>query len=270
MSSADEILARARAYPFPRPATSVAIVGDRLLDLVHLDAGDLGRSGVRDQAGERTLAQACADAGLAPDVLRGTRAAVLAYGSNASPASLGWKFPDERQAVVPLIRGTIRDVDVVYSSHIAVYGSIPATLQRSPGTEVETFVALLTDAQLELVAAWEINGRYAELDVELELELAAPPVRVGAFVSVHGCLTADGGEIAVAEIPARGRRFAQMTQPEVIEHVRAAVSPDTRADDFILGNVSDYARARAYTAELRRSARPFDSGHQSRRGDSNP
>jgi hypothetical protein len=235
MPASGEILERALGYPFPRPRSSVVIEGVSLRKPVETDLAD--------------------------------RTAVLAYGSNASPESLGWKFPHERHAVVPLVRGTMRDLDVVYSSHIAVYGSVPATLQGSPGTEVETFVAFLTDAQLELVTSWEINSTYESLDVELELELGEAPPRVGAFVSRHGCLTSGGAEVAVAEVPARRRRFATMTQPEVLEHVRASVAPDIELDDFILGNVRDYDRAREYTAALRRTARPFE---RSRRGDSNP
>ena len=192
---------------------------------------------------------------------------MLAYGSNASPAGLGWKFPDERGAVVPLVRGSMRDLDVVYSSHIAVYGSVPATLQSSNGTEVETFVALLTDAQLELVAGWEINATYETIDADLSLELGDPPGEVGAFLSRHGCLTAQGSEIAVADVAATGRRFTAMTQPDVLEYVRSAVAPDLSLDDFVVRNVRDYELARAYTGELRRTATPFRG---SRRGDSNP
>src|SRR5918911_713958 len=173
-TSTDAIVARALAYPFPRPGTSVVIVGERVVELVELDPGDLGRSLVRTNGVEATLADACADAGLPSAALGGPRTPVLAYGSNASPVGLGWKFPDERAAVVPLLRGTMAGVDVVYSSHIAVYGSIPATLQGSPGTETETFVALLTEDQLELVAGWEINARYAALAVELAPELGEP------------------------------------------------------------------------------------------------
>jgi hypothetical protein len=263
----DPVLARALAYPFPRPDTSVVIVGERVLELRELDPEDLGRSRVRAGDGGAALADAVADAGLPPGALAGRRTPVLAYGSNASPEGLGWKFPDERAAVVPLLRGEIADLDVVYSSHIAVYGSVPATLQGSPGTVAETFVALLTDAQLELVRSWEINARYETLRPELALEAGAAPAEVGAFVSRHGCLAAGGAEIAVAEVPARGRRFASMTQPEALEHVRASVAPGLSLADFVHGNVRDYDRARAYTAELRRSARPFEP---SRRGDSNP
>ena len=159
---------------------------------------------------------------------------------------------------MPLLRGSMRDLDVVYSSHIAVYGSVPGTLQGSPGTEAETFVALLTDAQLALVSSWEINSRYELLDVDLTLEHGSAPAQAGAFLSRHGCLTAGGEEIAVAEVPARGRRFQEMTQPQVLEHVRATVAPSMSIEDFVLGNVRDYDRARAYTAELRRTARPFE------------
>ena len=126
-----DILERALSYPFPRPATSIAIAGDRVLELVQLDTRDLGSSVVQDGGAERTLAEVCRDGALPGASLEQPRTAVLAYGSNASPAGLGWKFPDERSAVVPLIRGKLRGVDVVYSSHIAVYGSVPATLQKT-------------------------------------------------------------------------------------------------------------------------------------------
>src|SRR5919199_2821328 len=177
----DEILERALAYPFPRPPGSVLIEARRVHELRELD----------------------------PAMVAG-RSPVLAYGSNASPESLAWKFPDERDAVLPLVRGTLRGFDVVYSSHITVYGSVPATLQHSDGTAVETFVAFLTDDQLALVDGWEINSTYETLDVDLVLDLALadPPRAVGAFISRHGCLTAGGAEIAVAGVPATGRRFA--------------------------------------------------------------
>ena len=238
-----EILERALAYPFPRPSASVLIDDGRVHELHELD----------------------------PDLIAG-RTAVLAYGSNASPESLGWKFPEELDAVLPLVRGTLHDFDVVYSSHIAVYGSVPATLQRSPGTAVETFVAFLSDAQLALVADWEINATYETLAVELELELGDPPAEVGAFVSRHGCLTADGAEIAVAEVAARGRRFASMSQPEVLEHARSIAAPELALEDLVVASVEDYERARELTAKL--PAVPFEPSDarpgRSRRGDSNP
>jgi hypothetical protein len=238
-----EILERALAYPFPRPSTSVLIDHGRVRDLRELDPA-----------------------------LAAGRTPVLAYGSNASPESLGWKFPEELDAVLPLVRGTLHDFDVVYSSHIAVYGSVPATLQRSPGTAVETFAALLSDTQLALVTNWEINATYETLSVELELELGDPPAEVGAFISRHGCLTADGAEIALAEVPASGRRFAAMSQPEALEHARSIAAPELSLEELVVASVEDYDRARELTAKL--PAVPFAPGGarpgRSRRGDSNP
>jgi hypothetical protein len=239
MPGRDEILERALAYPFPRPRASVLIDRGRVRELRELD-----------------------------EALVAGRTPVLAYGSNASPESLAWKFPDQRGAVVPLVRATLREYDVVYSSHIAVYGSVPATIQQSGGTAVETFVAFLADDQLALAESWEINATYESLDVDLELEVGRAPGRVGAFVSRHGCLTAGDAEIAVAEVPARGRRFAGMTQPEVIEHARSIAAPELSLEDFVVGNVRDYDRARRFTARL--PAVPFGGGELSRRGDSNP
>jgi hypothetical protein len=253
--SEEEIVLRALEYPFARPSTSVVVVGDRELELIELDMLDLGSSRVRAESAEGSLADACEDAGVPVDALGGRRTPVLAYGSNASPSGMRWKFPEARQAVTPLLRGTLGGLDVVYSAHIAVYGSVPATLQRSPGTTVETFVALLTEAQLERVAAWEINGRHQLLrDVELTLEGADAPAEVGAFVSRHGCLTTGGVEIALAEVPAHGRRYQALGQPEVLRLVRDRVAPGTALEEFILANVRDYDIARAHTAKLRADA----------------
>ena len=254
----EQIVARALGYPFERPPTSVAIVGDRVLELVELDGADLGASTVRDGHETLTLADACARARLAPDELSAPRTAVLAYGSNASPASVRWKFPGARDSLTPLLSGAIRDHDVVYSAHISVYGSVPATLQRSPATEVQTFVALLTDAQLERVGAWEINARYETLrGVDLSLDHGQPPADVGAYISSHGCLAVNGREVALAAVSARGRRLPEMTEPEALGHVRDRVAPGATLDDFILACVGDYDIARGHTAALRATARPF-------------
>ena len=178
-----EILARAKAYPFTRPGASVVILGDRLLEVVELDPDDLASSLVRQGDSEIALGDAAGDAGAPLDELAAVRTAVLAFGSNASPDTLRWKFPDH-VAVLPLLHGRASGVDVVYSAHMTVYGSIPGTLQASPGTTVEVYVALLTEAQLERMAAWEINATLERLDgLALELERADPPERLAAFIS---------------------------------------------------------------------------------------
>jgi hypothetical protein len=280
--SESEILARAKAYPFARPGASVVILGDRLLEVVELDPDDLAGSLVRGGDSATRLGDVAHEAGAPLEELAAVRTAVLAFGSNASPDTLRWKFPDH-VAVLPLLRGRAAGVDVVYSAHMTVYGSIPGTLQASHGTSVEVYVALVTAAQLQRMAAWEINATLERLDgLELELEHGDAGDRVAAFISKHGCLTDGGAEIAIAEVAAGGRRFQTMTQPEVLEHARRVAAPDLALDEFILAGVRDYHRARAYTESLKRSARPFVDPRQSepgsrvtgrgrsRRGDSNP
>jgi hypothetical protein len=127
------------------------------------------------------------------------------------------------------------------------------------------------------VAAWEINATAERLvGLELDLECAPAPNEVIAFISKHGCLTASGTEIALAEIPAADRGFPAMTEPEALEHARAIAAPGLSLDDFILEGVRDYDRARDYTEALKQTARPFIApgsaapNNRSRRGDSNP
>ena len=271
-----EILARAKAYPFPRPDSSVILVGDRLFELIEVDHEDLSASRLRSGDSIASVGDVAAAAGAPPEEIGAPRTAVLAYGSNASPESLRWKFPDH-VAVLPLLRGTAGGLDVVYSAHMTVYGSIAATLQASPGTTAEVFVALLTEAQLERVTAWEINATPEGLDgTDIELECAPPPAEVTAFISRHGCLTKGETEIAVADVPGEDRCFPAMTEPEVLEHARTIAAPNASLDDFILEGVRDYSLAQAYTETLKRTARPFRKPRTatpetpSRRGDSNP
>lgn len=151
----------------------------------------------------------------------GERLALLAYGSNAAPEVLARKLAAAPQPV-PVMRTTLRDFDVVYSAHMSPYGAIPATLARSPGTEVGAFVAYLTAEQLELVSATEPNYDLASFDrPSCTLERGAAPAELNVYLSKHGALLLDGREVALSEIPAEGRRFPEMTQRQVQERVRA-------------------------------------------------
>ena len=151
----------------------------------------------------------------------GERLALLAYGSNAAPEVLARKTAAAPQPI-PVMRTTLRDFDVVYSAHFSPYGAIPATLARSPGTEVRAFVAYLTGEQLDLVSATEPNYDLGRFDrPSCTLERGAAPAELHVYLSKHGSLSIDGHEVALAEIEAEGRRFPEMTQPQVQERVRA-------------------------------------------------
>jgi hypothetical protein len=75
-------------------------------------------------------------------------------GSNASPAQLDrtftdkvFRWPDSAESVIPVSTAVIRGVDIVYAAHLALYGSLPATLLASQHSTASVFVTWLTDRQ---------------------------------------------------------------------------------------------------------------------------
>jgi hypothetical protein len=180
------------------------------------------------------------------------RAPLLAYGSNGSPEVLGRKLALSADPVL-VEPAWLHDFDVVYSAHISPYGAVPATLQRSPGTAVRVAVLHLTPEQLTLLSATEPNYEPSTLE-DVHCELADGTVRseLSAYLSGHGCLLVDGSEMALIAVPARDRRFAEMSEPQVLEHVRATLAPEESMDSFVLANAADPALAQERSARLDR------------------
>lgn len=224
MSETSDVVQRATAYPYERPTRPFA------------------------QRGHRTMGPD--EAGIDP----GERVALLAYGSNAAPRVLARKLALSSDPVL-VVPATLSDFDVVYSAHISPYGAIPATLQRSPGTAVEVHVIYMTADQIELITATEPNYEPAALaDVECRLEGGDTHTELTAYVSRHGCLLLDGSEVALAAVPATGRAFPELSEPEALERVRSLTAPDEDMDSFVLANVVDPKLARDRSALLERRA----------------
>jgi hypothetical protein len=217
-----DVLERAMGYPYPAPSRPFVQLGHRTLD---------------------------------PDEVAvdwAERAPLLAYGSNAAPRALAHKLAlsDDPVLVVP---AWLRDFDVVYSAHISPYGAVPATLQRSPGTEARVHVAYVTGEQLALVSATEPNYEPTVLDaVHCRLEEGETATTLDAYISRHGCLLLEDSEVALAAVPARDRRFAELSEPQVLEKVRASLSPAESIEAFVLGSVTDPALAQSRSALLAR------------------
>jgi len=186
------------------------------------------------------------------DIDLAERAPLLAYGSNGSPEVLGRKLALSADPVL-VEPAWLHDFDVVYSAHISPYGAVPATLQRSPGTAVRVAVLHLTPEQLTLLSATEPNYEPSTLE-DVHCELADGTVRseLSAYLSGHGCLLVDGSEMALIAVPARDRRFAEMSEPQVLEHVRATLAPEESMDSFVLANAADPALAQERSARLDR------------------
>jgi len=208
MEDRREVVERALSYPFAVPERSFAIV----------DGAAAGLSG-REAPG--------------PDRVR-----LLAYGSNASPAVLARKLAGDPDPVA-VIRATLADFDVVYSAHITAYGSVPATLRRSPGTEAPVFVAFPTPSQLDLITETEGNYDASLLaGVSCRLETGETLTEATAYLSHHGCLEVDGGVAALTAVRSRNRAFAELSQRQALEHVRDLLRPGRPLEAFIVDCVA--------------------------------
>lgn len=217
-----DVLERAMGYPYPVPSRPFVQLGHDTLDPA------------------------------AVNVNWGDRLALLAYGSNAAPKALAHKLALSAEPVL-VVPAWLRDFDVVYSAHISPYGAVPATLQQSPGTVARVHVVQVTKEQLVLVSATEPNYEPTLLEaVDCRLDGDEQLTELSAYISRHGCLLIDGSEVALAAVQASGRRFAELSEPQVQEHVRDSLCPAESIEGFVLGNVTDPALAEARSAALAR------------------
>jgi hypothetical protein len=228
MSGTSEVVQRALGYPYSIPSRSFALAGGRA---VPLEAVDVDLS-------ERTP--------------------LLAYGSNAAPEVLARKLGAGADPV-PVVRAVLSGFDVVYSAHISAYGSVPAAIQHSPGTEVRVFVAHLTAEQLRGVSETEPNYELRSLrGVDVRLGTSGSLSELAAYVSRHGCLVSGGSEVALSSVEARGRRFPEMSEAQVLERVRRELCPDRSVEALVSLAAADPETARRLTARLRAAARNLD------------
>lgn len=186
-----------------------------------------------------------------PAARRG-RLPVLAVGSNQSPWQLTRKFGD--QGEIPVQRARLAGFDIFYSAHITAYGSVPAMLQQSPGTEVTLSLTWLDDRQLELMHATELSAAKYEFaaieDIDLMLDCGIRMDSVHIYAGVNGHLMHDGDAIALAAVPAAGRRPKALNTVEVLEIVRQRIAPAEDPDEFVLKLVGDPAYRNACTERI--------------------
>jgi hypothetical protein len=225
-------LARAKSYPFGHPKDSYLFCAGDVEPLVD------------------------------PTVEIRGRVPVLASGSNAAPAQLARKYAANGADVrIPVTRARLEGFDSVYNAHIAAYGSMPATLYPSPGTKLATFITWLDDAQLAIMHATEqpgVNYHFAELsNITVTVDDLDPLDAAFAYISVVGCLIFEGAPVALAEVPAEGRRFPTRGQEEMLAIARDCCAPDMELDAFILETVADGSLRAARSAKLATRARAF-------------
>jgi hypothetical protein len=205
-----ELVRRALAYPYEPPAGSFVQIGDRTLPVPPAEVVVAGRR------------------------------ALLAYGANAAPEALTRKLAALPPEPIAVLRVSLTGWDVVYSAHVTKYGAVPAAVVASPSTVANVHLVFPNDEQMAAIAATEgANYELRQLvDFSAEYEIGGEgPREIDAFISVHGPLLLDGAPIALAAIPARDRAFRELTTPEMIERVRAALHPDMTLEQFVLHHV---------------------------------
>ncbi len=230
-SSRAERIARAKAYPFGHPADSYLFREGAAVALENVATAIRGR------------------------------VPVLASGSNAAPDQLARKYAAHPDTVIPVTRARLRDFDSVFNAHIAAYGSVPATLFPSPGTVLQTFITWLDAAALDIMHGTEqpgINYHFAALDgIEVMVDGLGPLDQAHAYISVVGCLVHDDAPVALADVPAEGRRFPARSQEDMLALVCDLTAAGGGVDDFILETVGDAGLRAARSARLAETARPF-------------
>ncbi len=192
------------------------------------------------------------------------RQPVLACGSNQSPERLARKFSAIGDGPIPVIRARVTGFDAVYSAHFSTSGSIPATLRQAPGVTASLFVNWLTPVQQQRLHETEAVGRnydFGRLDgIQVRMDGGGVLTHAFAYVSRHGCLINDDAPVALAAVPADGRRWPALTEEQVLALARDRLAPDRPLDDFIRETISEEKTRLARTDTLKSEGRPFSYG----------
>ncbi len=228
----DDLLRRAKTYPYRIPERSYLLANGRQETAENFSLPELS-----------------------------CRRPVLACGCNQSPERLALKFANIDGGPIPVIRVWLQDYDVVYSAHFTAYGSIPATLQYSPGTTVFLFVAWLTAGEQNRLHQTEsvgLNYDFGRLDgIEMGMDGGAVLDRVFVYLSRRGCLLQNDAPIALAAIKAEGRKWPALTEEQILGLARDYLEPGVPLDDFILAALADEDLRRARGDALEKHERPF-------------
>lgn len=241
------VLERAIGYPWARPAGSYRLSSGRVELLGDMAAEE--REGVLDRFLSGT----------------GERFPVLAIGSNGAPDTLKRKFAHfsaaEDRAVLALT-GRLHDFDIGVAAQPALYGSLPATLFPSPGTEVCATVLWVTPNQFTQLTWSELSYRLGKLRTRFDVDEDGTTFdEVLVFVSRFGAFCVDERPAALAAIPAGGRTAAALTQEQLLDAAAGlAIRPEAKAETLVRAVFEDLGGVTPkLAATVRTASTPFAS-----------
>jgi hypothetical protein len=232
-------------YPWTRPDGSYLLNGAEAESLEDLAAGE--RERVIDRFASGVTG----------------RLPVLAIGSNGAPEQLERKFAHfrEEDRTVLALTGRLHDFDVGVAPQPTMYGSMPATLFPSPGTEVCATVLWVTPTQFTQLTWSELSYRLGKLRTRFEVDEGDTHFdEVLVFVSRFGTFCVEGRPVALAAVPARGRTAAALTQEQLLDAAAAlALGPNANAEKLVRTIFEDLGGIGPKFAAVHESSVPFES-----------
>lgn len=235
----------ALTYPYERLPGSYLYVDGGTYPYVAIGKHLLDDSTLRLPGGEvMTARKLLTDLGLAAEIDRPLKP-VVGYGSNPAPSQLARKFAPgsfEGHAVVPVMKGELRDFDVVWTPLFVGYGALPATIAPSPGTTVEVWVTWLDAAAEARMDDSEGTGHlYAVVDLPPgSYRFDGPdPETLAAYFACAGTLAPGGTALAVAGVPAIGRSFRAVDETGALAAVMPALGWTGSALELVMANLTD-------------------------------
>ncbi len=237
----------ALGYPWPRPSGAFELRDGEPRPLAGMTAAERERAIRRGTGGEEP------------------RLPLLAIGSNAAPEALQRKFAHFERAAdrdLLVVSGHLHGFDVGVAPQPTLYGSLPATLFPSPGTEVATAVLWVTATQFTQLTWTELSYSLGRLHTPFtaeELDLHFDDVLL--FVSRFGTFAPDGVPLALAPIPARHRSADALTQQALLDRAaQIALGDEADAESLVRAICEDMGALSTLTRErLWRHSQPFES-----------
>jgi hypothetical protein len=242
--SCEELVQLGFTYPFAREPGSYLFVNgvpypyvkttDRLLDDSIIRLPDATEISVRALLSVFGL-EAQIERALTP---------VIGYGSDPAAAQLRRKFSKSGlrgPAVIPVMKGQLRDYDIVWSPFFVGYGAMPSTIAASAGTAVEIWVTWLEDDAVRRMNQSEGAGElYAAgwlRDVHLTLD-GPDPKQLLVYVSCYGALTVGGSLLALDAVPATNRSARPVDSAAALRAVLPILGWRGSVFDLIYANVT--------------------------------
>jgi len=145
---------------------------------------------------------------------------VLAYGSNASPGQLSYKFKNKASQVVLVLKGSLMDFDIIYGAKFIV-GTIPAILVHSTKTNVECWINLLDEDQLQVMNESEQLGEDYSLGIfdSFQTDFGKVIKAYGYVGLMRGYKNEHGEFVALNEIKAINRKYLENSQVGIIQEI---------------------------------------------------